>query len=237
VGLACQHGGPSTDRERLMVVLSIPKRPVIIPLQTAPPAPGEKQIDNSINLETNEYIVRTVLPRDVTDEFLEWFNKAEMLRGLNLENLNFTLESLRSFVSRFDNFHNYFLGIFSGDALVGFYTIDVNRHHKIGSITTGIGDKHYLGKHVLWSTIDAVIDHFYETRDIEKFTARILARNYAMLFNFKNNPRFELEGHLKQECRASDGKRLDILLFASYKYARGGKEPHRVAPNAVVRKK
>lgn len=220
-----------------MVVLSIPKRPVIIPLQAASYTRNEKQADNNVHLESGGYIVRTLLPQDVTEEFLGWFNEAEMLRGLNLDNLNFTLESLRSFVSRFDNLHNYFLGIFADNILVGFYTIDVNRHHRIGSITTGIGDKHHLGKHVLWATIDAVIDHFYETRNVEKFTARILARNYAMLFNFKNNPRFELEGHLKQECRTSDGKRLDILLFASYKYAHGSKEPHRVDPNAVVRKK
>lgn len=213
----------------------MPRRPVTVSLQLSPSLEnGSPQQGCSIRIETNGFVVRTLLPEDVTEEFLSWFNKSQMLRGLNLEGLNFSLASLRAFVSRFDNSHNYFLGIYADDVLVGFYTIDVNKTHRIGSITTGLGDQKHMGKGVLWATIDAVIDHFYEEREIEKFTARILARNYAMLFNFKNNPRFELEGYLKQECRTPDGDRVDILLFASYKYAHGSKQRHRVDPAAKV---
>jgi RimJ/RimL family protein N-acetyltransferase len=142
-----------------------------------------------------------------------------MLRGLNLSKVDFDLAQLSSFIAGFDNYYHYILGIFDSadDRLVGFYTIDVNRTHKTGSLTTGIGDTSERGKRTLWSTIDAILDHFYAERDIEKFTARILARNYAMLFNFKNNTRFTLEAHLKRECIAPDGKRVDLLVFASFK--------------------
>lgn len=218
-----------------MVVLPMPRRPVTVSLQLTPSRESDvSQLRDLVHIETNGFVVRTLLPEDVTNEFLSWFNKPQMLRGLNLDGLNFSPNSLRAFVSRFDNSHNYFLGIYFDSMLVGFYTIDVNKMHRTGSITTGIGDQKHLGKNVLWATIDAVIDHFYEERDIEKFTARILARNYAMLFNFKNNPRFELEGHLKQECRTPDGERVEILLFASYKYAHGSKQRHRVDPDAPV---
>ncbi|MDH7785447.1 RimJ/RimL family protein N-acetyltransferase [Ochrobactrum sp. 19YEA23] len=205
-----------------MVTITIPPKAIVIPL------PKEDEVFHSPNsthpevyIESEDYYVRSLRDSDVNENLVSWFNRTDMLRGLNLNELNFTLASFRHFIVRFDNFHNYILGIFdrSNDSLVGFYTIDVNRNHKIGSLTTGIGDQKQRGKQTLWATIDDTLDHFYAERDIEKFTARILARNYAMLFNFKNNSRFVLEGHLKQECLAPNGERLDLLVFASFKSA------------------
>ncbi|MGL5633162.1 MAG: hypothetical protein ACRDD3_12470 [Azovibrio sp.] len=46
--------------------------------------------------------------------------------------------------------------------------------------------------------------------------AHVLAKNYRMLFNFKDNPRFVLEGSLEQECRMPAGGRAgspDIFFF------------------------
>jgi RimJ/RimL family protein N-acetyltransferase len=172
-----------------------------------------------VHIETNGYVLRSLIPADATPRFLEWLNSEKMLAGLNLPPLNFSLDQLRGFIAGFDNRNNYLIGIFdkSNQLLVGFYTIDVNLTHKVGNITTGIGEAGYLGRGVLWTTIDALLDHFYAYRDVEKMTARLLARNFPMLFNFKDNPRFVLEARLSRECRAPDGKRLDILVYASFK--------------------
>jgi len=202
-----------------MVNITIPKYPVIIPLRSGntPATISNNDHQGAVSIETNDYVVRSLSPNDVTEQFLSWFNEPNMLSGLNLENLNFTIERLRSFIATFDNHRNYFLGIFYNDEIVGFYTIDVNLVHRTGSITTGIGNNKFLGKNTLRLTIDAVLDYFYAHRNIEKFTARILSKNYAMLFNFRDNMRFFLEAHLKRECRAPDGRRLDLLIFASHK--------------------
>lgn len=203
-----------------MVAIPIPQTAVIVPL----PKLSESHIKAAVpypavHIECGNYLVRPLVASDVTEELVSWFNRPNMLRGLNLNQLDFTVVSLSNFVSRFDNFHNYILGIFdrADGKLVGFYTIDVNRAHKLGSLTTGIGDERERGKKTLWATIDPILDHFYAERDVEKFTARILARNFAMIFNFKNNTRFVLEAHLKRECLAPNGERLDLLVFASFK--------------------
>lgn len=202
-----------------MATITIPKKPVIVQLRPVPAINTTMKSDGhgAVYLTSNDYVIRSLTPDDVSETFLNWFNTTEMLSGLNIDTLHFSLERMKQFVGSFDNLGHYFLGIFHGEEIVGFYTIDVNLTHKIGSITTGIGNKNYLGKKTLWSTIDVVLDYFYANRDIHKFTARILAHNYAMLFNFKNNTRFTLESHLKRECLAPDGKRLDLLVFASHK--------------------
>lgn len=210
-----------------MVSLKIPPKPVIITLN------GQKvtALNNdsrAIHIETNEYSVRSLVPDDVNATFLSWFNTKEILEGLNIASPNFTLERLKNFIAQFNNADNYFLGIFTGAELIGFYSIDVNKSHQTAGISTGIGNKNYVGKGVLWATIDAVIDYFYANRNIEKFTARVIARNFGMLFNFKNNPRFELEAYLKRECVGLDGKRVDILIFSSFKTEKDGVSPHRV---------
>lgn len=198
-------------------------RPVIVPLpELDDNATKLKTSHSPVYIESGEYIVRSLKDTDASEELLGWLNRADMLRGLNLDKVDFNLSQLRAFIAGFDNYLHFILGIFNrnDEKLIGFYTIDVNRTHKTGSLTTGIGDTSERGKRTLWATIDAILDYFYAERDIEKFTARILARNYAMLFNFKNNTRFVLEAHLKDECLAPNGKRVDLLVFASFKNPR-----------------
>ena len=185
-----------------------------------------------IHLDTNGFILRSLIAADITPRFLTWLSSPEMLRGLNLNALAFDLDGLRKFVASFDHHNNYFIGIFDAKngLLVGFYTIDVSHVHRVGQLTAGVGEADYSRKKVLWATIDALIDHFYAERSIEKFSARILARNYAMLFNFKDNPRFVLEACLEQECLAADGTRLDLLIFSSFKTPLPGKRSASLPP-------
>jgi RimJ/RimL family protein N-acetyltransferase len=181
---------------------------------TQPPRPRGAPV----HIESRGYTLRSLTPADVTPRFVEWINSASMLEGLNLPPLNFSLEQLQAFVASFDDLNNYFIGIFASNGLLlGFYTIDVNRTHKTGNITTGIGEPEHLGKGVLWATIDGLLNHFYLYRDLEKMTARVLARNLRMLFNFRGDPRFKFEAKLSRECLGPDGKRLDVLVFASHK--------------------
>jgi RimJ/RimL family protein N-acetyltransferase len=172
-----------------------------------------------VMIETNGFLLRSLVPDDINPQVLSWLSNSEMLQGLNLAGLGFNLDQLRAFVGKFDNLHNYMIGIFEGKSrtLIGFYTLDVDLRHRVGQITTGIGEQAYQGKGALWATIDALLDHFYAERNIDKISARILAKNYRMIFNFRDNTRFILEARLLQECVAPNGERVDILLFSSFK--------------------
>lgn len=199
-----------------------PTRPIIVSLTGSQPvaaSPGTRARGKPIHIETNGFVLRSLVPEDVTPRFLEWLSESGMMRGLNLAGLGYTVAQFRDFVASFDDRSHYIVGIFdqASNLLVGFYTMDVGLTHKVGQITTGVGEAAYDGKKTLWATIDALLDHFFEQRDVDKVSARVLANNYRMLFVFKDNPRFILEGRLLQECLLPSGARVDILVFSSFK--------------------
>lgn len=176
-----------------------------------------------VHIETNGFVLRSLTAADANPRFAQWLNGAEMREGLNLPPLDFDVARLAAFIASFDGRQNHFIGIFDrgNGLLVGFYTLDVNLTHRVASMTAGIGEPAYRGQRVYWRTIDALLDHFFLYREVEKVTARVLARNRAMLFNFVDNPRFVHEARLKDECRAPDGTRLDVLVFAAFPGAAG----------------
>lgn len=172
-----------------------------------------------IHIETPDYLLRSVVPEDITAQFLQWINGEELMQGLNLSGVHFTYDSLKQFILSFDNYRNYLIGIFSktGNELIGFYTMDVNRLHKTGNLTAAVGVQTYGGKGVLWNTAKPLADHFFAYRDVDKITARVLAKNYKIIFNFLNNPLFVFEAVLRDECLGIDGKRIDLLVFSAFK--------------------
>lgn len=203
-----------------MVSIAMPARPVLVSLSANNVADTAKDVNSlRISLDSGDYVVRNVSSKDVDEEWLSFFNGQHVLRGLNLSGLDFTLASLKNFLAKFDNYNNYFLGIFdkSDRKFVGFYTVDVYHFHRTASFTTGIDTRHEKGKRTLWTTVDCVMEYFFEHTTVEKFSARVLSRNYAMIFNFKNSPTFFYEGCLRDECLSPDGTRVDILVFSSFK--------------------
>lgn len=202
------------------------RRPVVVPVSARPappaaaPPPAPRGFTGGpVSLVSGPFDLRSLTPADVTDDMVSWFNDDVMTRGLNLGGLAFTVDSLRQMVARFDNWRHFITGIFerTSGQLIGFYTIDVDPAHNVGQITTGIGRDEYRGRGVLWATIDVLLDDFFDRRGLDKMSARIVARNFRMLFNFKDTPRFILEARLRQECRAPDGRRVDILVFSAFR--------------------
>ena len=197
---------------------SPPAKPFPLAAAATPPAP--------VQITVNGFVVRTLVPADVTPRFAEWINSPAMRAGLNLPNLGFDETRLRQFIAGFDGRRNHIIGIFDKALLIGFYTIDVNLTHKVGSITAGIGEVGKGRRKVYWRTIDALLDHFFTYRDLDKMVAHILAGNTAMLFNFVDSSRFLHEARLRKECLGQDGRRQDLMVFAAF---RDGERPKGVS--------
>ena len=179
----------------------------------------QKQIVHGpVYIDNPHFLMRTVVPEDINEQVVAWLTGTEMLVGLNLPPLNFNVQTLRAYISSFDNKNNYFIGIFSkkNNSLIGFYTIDVSFPHMVALITAGIATKNFEEKAVLWRTIDSLIDYFFQNRGIYKFSARVMERNLRAIFNFKGGSRFELEAVLKNECVTPSGERVTILVFSSF---------------------
>lgn len=172
-----------------------------------------------ILISTNSFVLQSLTLAHATPELLAWFNRKELLEGLNLPIKQFTLESLRGMLASFDGVNHYLIGIYSSaNQLLGFYAIDVNHLHKTGNITAGIGSNiPYTGRKIFWSTIDALLDYFFREKGLDKMIARVLANNLKILSCLMGSPDFALEACLHKECMGIDGKRVDLLVFSAFK--------------------
>src|SRR5690606_23748451 len=129
--------------------------------------------------------LRTLNPADATPRLISWLQEEGLLRGLNVQRREWTLDQLKAFIASYDNIHRYLVGIFeSGDSLIGFYTLDVNLLHKSAQITAAIGDNSFVGRNVLIETGKPFVEYLFARRDIEKVSARVLASNKRVVFNF-----------------------------------------------------
>jgi len=185
----------------------------------APAVDIDKLRRTPVVIHTNGYTLRNLRHADITERFMGWLNTSEMSSGLNIGPTNFDLPKLTQFIQSFENYRRYFIGIFDSrtNLLIGFYTIDVTPQHRVGTLTAAIGEEDYKRKDVFHVTIDALLDHFFAERDIEKMTARVIARNWKMLFNLRDSLRFMVDAHLAQECLTPVGDRVDVVSFAAFK--------------------
>lgn len=193
-------------------------RPVYLSQKPAIAGTSPATAGTGVRLEAGDYLLRSMTADDASLEVLDWFNDSVMLRGLNVDGLAFTIESFRAFIARFDNDKNYIIGIFlnNTDCMVGFYTVEVNKKHRSGTLTSGIGDHALHGRGVLRQTIEVLLDEFFENRGIQKLSARVLARNLRMIFNFKSSTRFIREAILRKELCTPQGERVDVIVFSAF---------------------
>ena len=172
-----------------------------------------------VYLESANLITRSLTAADVTSEFAEWFNDAQMLRGLNLNALNFSVDGLRAFVASFDNINNLLLGIFNkaDGQLLGFYNFSINPQHRIATITMGASPHVKSANAALRESWFPVCDELFDHRKVDKITARVLANNRRLVFAVMDTQHWVCEGMLKQEILAPDGSRIDVLVLSVFK--------------------
>ncbi|MFG5778355.1 GNAT family N-acetyltransferase [Comamonas sp. J-3] len=172
-----------------------------------------------VHLESANLITRSLTAADVTPEFVQWFNDAQMLRGLNLNALNFSLDGLRAFIASFDNIDNLMLGIFSkaDGQLLGFYNFSINPQHRLATLTMGASPHVKSANAALRESWFPVCDELFDNRKVDKITARVLANNRRLVFAVLDTQHWVCEGKLMQEILAPDGQRLDVLVLSVFK--------------------
>ncbi|THU01946.1 N-acetyltransferase [Lampropedia puyangensis] len=180
---------------------------------------SNKSAGSPIYIETPHLITRSLVAADVTPEFAQWFNDAQMLQGLNLSALHFSVDGLRAFVASFDNVQHYLIGIFSKleDKLLGFYNFSINPQHRIATLTLGADPQIKTGREVFWESWFPLCDEVFDHRGVDKITSRVLSSNRKLLFTLIETEHFVYEATLKQEILGQDGKRLDVMVLSCFK--------------------
>lgn len=178
---------------------------------------ANERIVPAIVLECGGYLLRTLLTANVDDRFVAWFQDSDFQQGLNVRPTSWNIEKVRQFIRNFDGQAKHIVGIWDVEhsILIGFYIIEINRRHKTAQWTVAIGNKAYWGKNILLETGQNLLRYMFDKLDVDKVTARVLAKNKRVFFNFLQQSDFLLQAVLPQEVLGPDGKRLDVLSFAA----------------------
>ncbi len=166
-------------------------------------------------LKTDRFDLRSVTPADASDRWLGWAKDPAIMGPLNMPARAMRREELAAHIASVDNQTRFLIGIFdkAGGAQIGFFMVDVEPIHRCAIFNVAIGEKEWWGKGVVNEARAALLDHFFESRGIEKASGTPLARNFPALFNYKAQG-WRHEGTLRGQClSAADGSRLDQYQF------------------------
>jgi ribosomal-protein-alanine N-acetyltransferase len=166
-------------------------------------------------LKTERFELRSVTPADASDRWLGWVKDPAIMGPLNMPARAMRREELAGHIASVDNNARFLVGIFDkvDGAQIGFFMIDIEIMHRYAIFNVAIGEKDWWGKGVVNETRAALLDHFFETRGIEKAVGLPFARNFPALFNYKAQG-WRHEGTLRGQClSAADRSRLDQYQF------------------------
>jgi RimJ/RimL family protein N-acetyltransferase len=168
-----------------------------------------------VSIATERFTLRSHVPSDSSERWCGWSGDPDIMGPLNMLARRSTREQLAKYIAMQDNDHSYLIGIYSKamGQHVGFYQIDFNKLHRSAGFNVVIGDKQYWGKNAVNETRAALLTEFFERRGLEKAWGQPLARNFPMIFNYKQQG-WRLEGILRGQCLSIvDGSRLDQYQF------------------------
>ena len=168
-----------------------------------------------VSTHSERFIIRSLTPNDVSERWCNWAGDPDIMTPLNMPVRKSTREGLVKYVAQQNNDRNYLIGIFAKamGQHIGFYQIDVNKLHRTAGFNVVIGDKQYWGKNAVNETRAAILTEFFERRGLEKAWGQPLARNFPMIFNYKQQG-WKLEGILRGQCLSVvDGSRIDQYQF------------------------
>ena len=174
-----------------------------------------RSMGRPVLLQTDRFELRSVTPADASDRWLGWAKDPAIMGPLNMPARAMRREELAAHIASVDNFTRFLVGIFekAGKTQIGFFMIDVEPVHRSAIFNVAIGEKDWWGKGVVNEARAALLDHFFETRGIEKASGMPLARNFPALFNYKAQG-WRHEGTLRGQCLSlTDGSRLDQYQF------------------------
>jgi [ribosomal protein S5]-alanine N-acetyltransferase len=135
-----------------------------------------------IRVETAHYVLRSIDPDDVTEDFCEWMNDPTASQMLNERPHRKTLKEVRAYVGAFNRVTNHILGIFEKetDRLVGIRVIHIDPKTKEYLVNMMIGEAEARHKGARHETRFAMHNFMFEELGMEAARCTVVAENKEM---------------------------------------------------------
>ena len=173
---------------------------------------------DEIKLYGKRYYLRTLLPEDVTNRYVDWLNDTEVARFLEGRFEKSTLESLRSYVEKVDKKVKYLFGIYTckENIHIGNASFNINVHHNIADFGYFVGDKKFWGENAALEACYLLFEFGFNRLGVRKICGGAYLTNISSIFNFRKMG-FTQEGRLREHYVDGDtDTATDVLLFSMH---------------------
>lgn len=163
------------------------------------------------------YAVRDLAVSDLTDSYLAWFNSDYVKRGLNISARPFTLfDHMRHIEQcRAEGFLLLTIANADNQGLNCYLKVRFDKQHKLADFDLAMDRSLENRAELLRKASDVLMNHLFKRMNVAKVKLRINRANAAARL-YADQSRFQLEGVLRSEVAAPNGKRDDILLYALF---------------------
>jgi RimJ/RimL family protein N-acetyltransferase len=159
---------------------------------------------------------RSLRPTDASEALAKWFADERIMGPLNMAPRQLTVPELRRYIESFDNLERYLVGLFAkpSGVLAGLFLCDMNRRHRVATISFLTGEGGAVARRVLAASQEKLLDALFERRGAEKVVAQVAEGNEVIARNL-DRLGFTREGHMRAQVRSwrGDGQRLDQWFF------------------------
>ncbi len=171
------------------------------------------KLGQPIYLKAENYTLRSLEPGMVPDSAQSWFENEEVMKYISIT-LNVRLDVFKRYIRTFDNRDSWILGIWDTEnrRLIGFYRVFITRYNNRAVTSVLIGETEYWGRGVVIETRIKLLDFIFFQAGIHKVTAKVMARNFSAVFNYKKLG-FSKEGVRHQHIVDDKGGWMDVVLF------------------------
>lgn len=178
-------------------------------------------MSNRIELETENYILRSMSESDVTEIYLSWMRDYEVTRTLDVDGNKQTIETLKEYVRSHNKSGNYVFGIYTKKGKqIGTHSFVWSKINKVAQIGVMIGDKNYWGKGVPLETRSRMLNYAFEL-GCKKVEASCDSINIPAIYNFVKQG-WTKEG-IRRAHRIVDSQPVDLILFGMLEHEWNGK--------------
>lgn len=164
-------------------------------------------------IKGSKFELKTYLPDDVTDEYVEWINTNKVNQYLEARNSKYILEDEQNYVNDILNSDDQLLMAiesYDTNSIIGNVHLTLNRMHKRCFIAYMIGDTRYWGQGIATEAIKMATKWAFENLDIARMDAGVYAANIGSI-KAVLRAGYKVEGTRRSYVLLDDGSRCDVI--------------------------
>lgn len=184
-------------------------------LSTAFVLPGGQAPRQATYMRCGDFVLRTLRPEDVTDDYVAWFNSDYVQRGLNLKRRDFTRADHLQHIQAVARGPSDLLIAEEarGGKVLSYFKVEIDPGRGIAKFSIAL-DRGYAGaRQLLAEVMWHAVRHYLNIRRLHKVKLEINRSNVAAR-SYLAPSAFKLEGTLRDEAVLHDGRRDDVLVYA-----------------------